>query len=164
MPLDPACALFIRNAANDAPLPEALADRLGEMRARAEAMGRLGFPAESLHAVRDVETPEVRLRTFLPVADQALPILVWVHGGSWTRGSLNSHDSFFRTVANRANMIVVAVDYTLAPEARFPRAIEQVVHAVAWSIEHAAEIGGDGSSVSLGGDSSGANIAAAAAS
>lgn len=162
MPLDKDCAQFIREAANSPPLPTAPAAALAEMRARAEAMGDLGLPAEPMREVRDFHLPEVRLRTFTPAVNRALPVLVWVHGGSWTRGSLKSHDGLYRAIARWAEVVVVAVDYTLAPEARFPHAIGEVLAAVRWAGEHASEIGGDPSSVSLGGDSSGANAAAAA--
>jgi acetyl esterase/lipase len=161
MPLDEACAAFIRTSQAEPPLPQDPALRLAEIRSRAEAMGRSGFAPRPVHAVRDF--PEARLRTFSPASAKPLPILIWVHGGSWTRGSLASHDGIFRTIANDANTVVVAIDYRLAPESRFPNAIDEVLDAVRWSCVHGADIGGDPSRISLGGDSSGANIAAAAA-
>jgi acetyl esterase/lipase len=163
MPLDEDCARYIRETANAPALPPDPQARLAEMRARAEAMGRFGLPPEPMHSVRDLHLPDVRLRTFTPVSDGPLPVLVWVHGGSWTRGSLTSHDGLYRAIASGAQVVVVAVDYTLAPEARFPHAIGEVLTALRWATAHAGEVGGDKSSVSVGGDSSGGNLAAAAA-
>jgi acetyl esterase len=81
-----------------------------------------------------------------------------MHGGGWVLFSLDSHDRVMREYAARSGMIVVGVDYSLAPEARFPVALEQVIGVVHWLREHGASIGIDTSRIALGGDSAGGNL------
>lgn len=92
-----------------------------------------------------------------------LPVLVYAHGGGWVAGSIESHDPFCRLLCAAAGVMIVSIDYRLAPEHRFPAALEDMLAAARWVATHARACGADGSRVALGGDSSGANIAAAAA-
>ena len=98
----------------------------------------------------------LRARQYWPVADAALPLLVYFHGGRFISGDLESHDPICRMLAIAANCRVLAVDYRLAPEHRFPAAAEDARLAVEWAL-------GQGIAVAVAGDSAGANLAAGAA-
>ena len=105
---------------------------------------------------------DLALRIYTPrelKASERLPMLLWFHGGGFVIGSLDTHDSVCRMLANRADCIVVAVDYRLAPEARFPAAVEDCEAAMKWAALHAVEFGADPSRIAVGGDSAGANLA-----
>lgn len=92
-----------------------------------------------------------------------MPLLVYFHGGGWTIGSLNSCASFCSALASTGNMIVLAVEYSLAPENPFPTGLMDCVAASEYASSHAAEWGSSPDLVSLGGDSSGGNLALASA-
>jgi acetyl esterase len=90
-----------------------------------------------------------------------LPVIVYVHGGGWVVGSIATHDNICRKLANRARAIVVSVDYHLAPENKFPAALEDVYAALLWANSAAASFGGDPNRLAVAGDSAGGNLAAA---
>eukprot|EP01036_Dinobryon_divergens_P032221 gene32221-41764_t len=89
-----------------------------------------------------------------------LGVLVWFHGGGWVLGSLDAYDSVCAQFSIIANLIVVSVDYSLAPERPFPAAIEDAFIALTWVKDHVASFGGNPGSIFIGGDSAGGNIAA----
>jgi acetyl esterase len=91
------------------------------------------------------------------------PALVFFHGGGWVIGDLESHDQVCRSVANAARCIVVAVDYRLAPEHKFPAAAEDAIAATRWIADSAKRLGIDGSRLAVAGDSAGGNLAAVVA-
>lgn len=93
---------------------------------------------------------------------QALPLLAWFHGGGWTIGDLASYDVLCRELANKARCAVASVAYRLAPEHKFPTAIEDADFALQWLFEHAATIAVDARRIAVGGDSAGGNLAAVA--
>ncbi len=105
----------------------------------------------------------IPLRLYRPKAAEAgrpSPVLVYYHGGGWVIGDLDTHDTLCRELANASGVVVVAVDYRLAPEHRFPAAYDDALAATQWVHDHAAALGLDPQRLAVGGDSAGGNLAA----
>lgn len=116
---------------------------------------------------RDLRCPgprgEIPLRLYRPLGSAAgeyVPGLVYFHGGGWLLGGLDSHDGICRILANGARCTVVSVDYRMAPEHKFPAAVEDCIAATRFVVSHASDLGIDQSLVAVGGDSAGGNLAA----
>jgi acetyl esterase len=127
----------------------------------------LQAPASDVASVRDIVIPahgrELRLRVYRGTgthAGQRLPCLLFLHGGGWVIGNLESHDRLCRSLANIARACVVAVDYRLAPEHRFPAALEDAAAALRWICANPDELSITGDRIAIGGDSAGGNLAA----
>ncbi|MDF2368275.1 alpha/beta hydrolase [Sneathiella sp.] len=129
--------------------------------------GALAGKSPKLHSVHDIEIPTdfgaLPARLYKPVDSPSLPVLVYYHGGGYIRGSLNSHDGLCARFAKYGGFAVLSVDYRLAPEHKFPAAVDDAVAAFNWAVHHGAEHGLDPKKVAVGGDSSGGCLAAAVA-
>jgi acetyl esterase len=102
----------------------------------------------------------VPLRLYRPLQPGVHPVLVYYHGGGWTIGDLDTHDVLCRQLCAGAGIAVVAVDYRLGPEHRFPAAVDDCLEATRWVQREAAALQVDASRLAVGGDSAGGNLAA----
>jgi acetyl esterase len=167
VPLDPqAQALLDQLAA----LGNPSLDELPVVQARETfaTFAALGGPGPALPRVEDRTVPgpggDVAVRVYEPGTGKApRPFVMWFHGGGMVIGSVAEHDGFCRALADASGAIVVSVEYRLAPENRYPAAVEDCYAATAWVREHGAELGGDPRRLAVGGDSAGGNLAAVTA-
>lgn len=90
-----------------------------------------------------------------------LPVFLFLHGGGWIRGSVETHDDLCRNLAVDGSFIVVSVDYRLAPESLFPNAVDDAYKSLNWTLNHSEEINAERNNIAVGGDSSGGNLAIA---
>jgi acetyl esterase len=123
---------------------------------------------ENVGEVRDasVHGPagDIAVRIYRPASlSGPVPTVVYAHGGGFVFCDLDSHDGLCRSFANLIPAVVVSVDYRLAPEHRWPAAVEDVLAVMQWAARNAEALGGDAGSVVIGGDSAGGNLAAVAA-
>jgi acetyl esterase len=107
---------------------------------------------------------EMTVRVYRPAEMPArprgtLPVVVYFHGGGFVMGTLETHDPYCRALTTEAGVMVVSVDYRLAPEHKFPAGVEDCLAATEWVLEHVEELGGDGRRVFVAGDSAGATMA-----
>lgn len=100
------------------------------------------------------------IRLYYPELEKKLPTVFFMHGGGWVGGNFNSHDNVCRRIAMESDSMVVAIDYSLAPEFVFPYAINQVEEVLNWFLMNGIKYGADSNNIILCGDSAGANLAA----
>ncbi|MFC5427924.1 alpha/beta hydrolase [Paraburkholderia denitrificans] len=128
----------------------------------------LEIPSAPMHSVEDLDVPvrdgaTIRARLYYPVEPhwaEPLPALVYLHGGGFTVGSVDTHDALCRMFARDAHCAVLSVDYRLAPEHLFPTAVHDSFDAYSWLHAHAAEYAIDPARLAVGGDSAGGTLAA----
>jgi acetyl esterase len=168
-PMDPALRSFLdAQAAAAGPVPASDAElvaarRMLIVRALESRSSIPGLPNK-------VETRDVAMSAALagrlytpPRPAEKLPVLVYLHGGGWVAGSVATHDPFCRLLSEAAGVIIVSVEYRLAPEHPHPEALQDARAAVLWAADNAAQWGADPARLALGGDSSGAHLAAVTA-
>jgi acetyl esterase len=149
------------NAAGEIPPSN---ERLEEVRAGFGGLVVMGAgQPEAVFAVDDVSADGVPARVYRPSPETGLPVVVYLHGGGWTIGSVEQFDAITRQVANATNAIVVSIDYRLAPEHPFPAPLDDCWKALNWTAKNAASFGGDGTRLAVMGDSAGGNLAAVCA-
>lgn len=110
---------------------------------------------------REMDIGGVRLRLHRPIADEKLPVMLYIHGGGWMLFSIDTHDRLMREYAARAGIAVIGIDYSLSPESKFPVAIEECAAALDWIGAQADALNLDADRVLIGGDSAGANLSVA---
>ena len=131
--------------------------------------GRVSNPEPpELESVRPLSIPAphgaIPARVYTPKTVRktagGAPCLVFYHGGGWVIGDLDSHDVVCRQLAHEGELIVISVDYRLAPEHKFPAAVDDAIAATKWVASNARQLGVDASRLTVGGDSAGGNLAA----
>lgn len=164
MAIDPQLARFIARLEEAWPEP-VLSLPVATWRERVErlsAAARMPYPDAFADETRVIDAPRpVRIRIYRPRAPGPLPALVYMHGGGWVIGSIDSHDSITAAIAADTPCVVISVDYARAPEHPFPAAADDCRAVVAWTFENAAAIGASPDAIFVGGDSAGGNLAAA---
>ena len=134
-------------------------DRVAELR-------RTVYGEEPVKSVENQVIPgpagDMPIRLYWPEATGPLPVVLFLHGGGWTVGNIDSYDSQARTICNQVEALVVSAEYRLAPEHPYPAAFDDAVAALRWTAAHSAELGGDPARLGVAGDSAGGNLAAAA--
>lgn len=167
MPLDPQAQAFLEQYPA-APAFPADGESLDEIRAQTT---RLDGPPEPVARVDDRTIPglndgvTVPVRIYWPAGDSdsdaPRAAVVFFHGGGWVLGNLDAYDHLCHALANAGDCVVVSVDYRLAPEHRFPAAVEDCFAATKWTAQQAGELGIDSKRIVVAGDSAGGNLAAA---
>ncbi len=130
--------------------------------------GVLEIASKALPRVEDIAIPardgtRLHARLYAPSTAQPLPVLLYLHGGGFTIGSVATHDTLCRELAFQAGCAVVSLDYRLAPEHKFPTAINDAWDALQWLHQQGQTLGLDSSCMAVGGDSAGGTLAAACA-
>jgi len=130
--------------------------------------GVLEIAKPELQRVEDVHIPArdgaaLPARLYAPSTGTPLPVLLYLHGGGFTIGSVATHDILCRELAHLSGCAVVSLDYRLAPEYKFPTAINDAWDALQWLAQHGAKLGLDTQRMAVGGDSAGGTLAAACA-
>lgn len=127
---------------------------------------RLSETGSRVESVEDRAVPgpagplAIRIYTPLHASRDAMPGLVFLHGGGLVCGDLDTHDALCRSLCDATGCRLIAVDYRLAPEHRFPAAVQDAQAATVWIVEHADELGLDARRIAIAGDSAGATLAA----
>jgi acetyl esterase len=168
MPFDPDCAAFVARLRElnlrryETMTPSRAREAMAAAR-KAAAVEPLPIP-EARDIVAEIAHGSLRARLYRPSIDaESRPTLVFFHGGGWVLGDLDSHDILCRRLSIAGKSNVIAFEYRLAPESKFPAAFNDAVAAVKWVFENASALRLDPLRIGVGGDSAGANLAATAA-
>jgi acetyl esterase len=137
----------------------------GEARSmRNAAMIANGGEGERVERVEELRAPglrgEIALRLYAETTEAMQPCVVYFHGGGYVYGDLDTHDAVCRAMAKEAGATVIAVDYGLAPEVRYPAAVDDAYAAMVWVADEAERLGVDVERISVAGDSAGGGLAA----
>jgi acetyl esterase len=164
MPLDPRVQRFLNLLAAGNP-PDARTATVEERRNGLVSLMKFAGPPPALERIEDRTLPgpdgALRVRLYSPSTAKILPGLIYFHGGGLVAGSLDTHDGIGRALCDSGGVRVVSVDYRLAPEHRFPAAVEDAQAALRYIAGHAADFGIDAARLGICGDSAGATLAAA---
>jgi len=161
MPLHPQVEALLKETASAPPFASM---SVPEARAMVGMMAALAGEQVPVGAVRDITIPvegtSIAARVYTPEGSGPFHVVVFMHGGGFVIGDLDSHDNMARTICRDAAAVVVALDYRMGPEHPFPAAPEDCYAATVWVAAHAAELGADASKLALCGDSAGGNLSA----
>ncbi len=164
MPLSPESVAFVEAVRKAMPLA------LSEMplHTTREVMRQTALPSTTEIFQRfDVQVPtragSTTVRVYRPSEATDLPVLMYLHGGGFALGDLDMHDEYLRNLANAAGVVIVSVDYRLAPEYPYPAGLDDCVDVWSWLQTGSAEVPGDVSRLGVGGDSAGGSLSFALA-
>jgi len=165
MPLDPQVARFLEQLreANAPPMESVSIDltRRALILTSQVRMAPVALDRIETRTIPGPEDTELRLRFYWPLTPGPLPAALYFHGGGWVLNSIETHDDLCQRLAHASDTVVVSVDYRLAPETRYPGAVEDVYAALKWVADNAATLGIRPDRIAVGGDSAGGNLAAA---
>lgn len=154
--------LMLRLASVVGPAVETLPVQQGRQALRDQAIVSGGRPA--VGSVRSLKVAGMRARLYVPTGAPAVgPLVLFLHGGGFMYGDLDSHDAPCRVLAEKGQVRVLSVAYRLAPEAPFPAAYDDALAAFDWVVANADELGADPARLGVAGDSAGGNLAAGVA-
>lgn len=169
MALHPQCKFILDQmaAAGGPPMEQMTPQELrADRAAQADAMAALAGPIQQVARVEDRTIPgpaqPIPIRVYWPETTKHLPALVYFHGGGFVIGNLDSVDRTLRALTNASGCVVISVDYRLAPEHKFPAAVEDADAALRYVAEHPDEFDIDPKRIAVGGDSAGGNLATVA--
>lgn len=141
---------------------------LGIERARVVAarFAALQLPVQvSIGSIKEYGVPTIHrttpVRIYMPIEAGPVPAFVFLHGGGWSMGSIDHYDGLCRLITNLAECATIAVDYGLAPECKFPQALEECHAVLKWLQEQAERLNIQPNNIAVGGDSAGGNLSAA---
>lgn len=163
MPVDPEISTFLEqiSALGNIDLEQISAENFRE--AMDSSSISLSTNKENVGDVRDLEIPvkdgSLKARLYIPEVDSG-SLVVYFHGGGFVFGNTDSYDGLLRFLCTHSGCRVLSVDYRLAPEYKFPTAVEDALAAYRWALENAAEIGADKNRIAIAGDSAGGNLCA----
>jgi acetyl esterase len=166
MPLDPQVKAFL-DQASAMPRPKMWDMPLSMSRhSFAQMMTMMGPHDVPVGKIQNISIPgpggDIRARVYAPIAggSESLPAMVFFHGGGFVVGDLDTHDGLCRLIAHEGGFVVVAVDYRLAPENKWPAPLDDAIAATRWIFANAPSLGIDAGRIAIGGDSAGGHLAA----
>jgi acetyl esterase len=163
MPLDPQVRTFLDQLKKSGAVPpEQLS--LPEARRQMEEASRALGPAPAIRSIEERTIPSpgggIPIRIYRDCDEKNAPGVVYFHGGGWVIGSVSTHDKLCRELARDSGAVVLAVDYRLAPEHKFPAAADDAYTVTSWTAEQTQQLGIDQRKLIVAGDSAGGNLAA----
>ncbi len=163
MTLDPQAKAFLEAMASSGAPPLSTLN-VEQAREMFRGMAAFGGEIEDVKKVEDhlihVEDGEFKVRLYTPNGTGPFPIFVYFHGGGYVVGDIDLVDRLCRSITNRAETIVISVDYRLAPEHKYPVAVNDGYAAIKWAYNNATSFNGDPARMAVGGDSAGGSLAA----
>jgi acetyl esterase len=162
VPLDPAIQVLLDQLAQVGG-PTLRESGVEQGRQAYQLMAMLDGETTPLDRVEELDAGGVPARLYAAGRDGTRPIIIWIHGGGWVIGDLETADRTCRRLAAGTGALVISLDYRLAPEHPYPAAPDDCINALRWIVDHAGEIGGVASHIAIGGDSAGGNLSAVTA-